>query len=163
MLRGLLPFIFLTVLLPLAPAQQPPAAATPGFDADAVAQEVHSFYVDYWKAWDKRDPDAVAGSLAPDFVALTYVEPQGAVQVDRAAAIAGVRNFFEAVHQRDTLWRRSLLSVVPRSGTEAMAAVRNDFSLEDSVAETELSLEVLHKGPDGRWRLLRRWSEKHTF
>jgi hypothetical protein len=143
-----LPLIPLLLLLPLAAAQQPPEPAAPAFDAGVVAGEVQEFYASYRQAWDDRDPEAV--------------NPHGVVKVDRKAAVAGVERFFEAVRRRDVLWRRSVLSIEPRSATEAMAVVRNDFSLAPA-GEVELALEVLRKGKDGRWQLVRRWSEKHNF
>lgn len=168
MFRPLTGLLLLAVLLPPAPAQQPPPAPTPpapaqGFDADAVTQEVHAFYAAYWKAWNERNLEGIAAGLAPDFKGFLYVAPQGVVQLDKAAAVASIRQFFEAMHGRDTLWSRSLLSIVPRSSTEAVAAVRNDFSLVEDGGEVELTLEVLRKDPDGRWRLVRKWSEKRPF
>jgi hypothetical protein len=151
------------LLLPLAVAQQPPEPATAPFDPEAVSNQVQAFYASYRQAWDDRDSEAVAGHLAPDFAGYSYQEPHGVVKVDHKAAVAGVRRFFEAVRQRDALWRRSVLSVEPRSATEAMAVVRNDFSLAAEGGETEFALEVLSKVEDGRWQLVRRWSEKHSF
>jgi hypothetical protein len=157
-----LPLIPLLLLLPLAAAQQPPEPAAPAFDAGVVAGEVQEFYASYRQAWDDRDPEAVSAHLAADFVTFSHQDPHGVVKVDRKAAVAGVERFFEAVRRRDVLWRRSVLSIEPRSATEAMAVVRNDFSLAPA-GEVELALEVLRKGKDGRWQLVRRWSEKHNF
>lgn len=155
----------LTLLLGLfaaAAAQQlpPPAAA---YDPEVAAQEVRDFYSSYGKAWDDRNAEAVSDHLAADFTGYFYAEPHGIVQTNKKAAVAGVRSFFEALSRREALWRRSILSIEPRSDTEAIAAVRNDFSLEGAGGETELALEVLRKEPDGHWRLVRRWSEKHSF
>ncbi|MGH9805430.1 MAG: DUF4440 domain-containing protein [Candidatus Acidiferrales bacterium] len=149
----------LVVLLGAA-AQEPPPA--PVVDAEDVAAEVHEFYREYWKAWDDRDIVAIANALSKDFISLSHA-PQGVVQVDKPGAVAGLRRFFETVHDKETIWGRSLLSVVPRSPTEAIAAVRNDFSLREQGTESELTLEVLRKGPDNRWRLVRKWSERRGF
>ena len=149
-----------------APPPEPaPAVAPPGspqVDAEDVEAEVREFYRQYWKAWDDRDVVAIANALSKDFVSLSHA-PQGVVQVDKPGAVAGLRRFFEAVRDKDTIWGRSLLSVVPRSPTEAFTAVRNDFSLREQGTESELTLEVLRKGPDNRWRLVRKWSERRGF
>ena len=152
----------LLVALGTAAQEPPPAAPTPTVDAEDVATEVHEFYVEYWKAWDDRDVIAIANALSKDFISLSFT-PQGVVQVDKPGAVAGLRRFFDAVHDKQTIWGRSLLSVVPRSATEAVAAVRNDFSLRDEGTESELTLEVLRKGTDNRWRLVRKWSERRGF
>ena len=162
MFQRLTALVLFAALLPLLPVQPPPPPSA-GFEAEAVVQEVHAFYADYWKAWDQRRLDGVAAGLAPDFVGLMYVAPQGVVQLDRDTAVAGVRQFFDAVRGQETLWGRSLLAVIPRSSTEALAAVRNDFSLRERGGEVELTIEVLRKGSDGRWRLARKWSEKRAF
>lgn len=146
----------------LASAQQPPAPPGAAFDGDAVVREVNAFYAEHWKAWAERDAGTVAVALAPDFVGRLYLAPQGVVQLDRSAALAGVRQFFQAVGDRQVFWGHSLLAVIPRSPTEAVAAVRNDFSLRSS-GEIELTLDVVRKGEDGRWVIVRRWSEKSPF
>lgn len=164
MFQRLLPLLILAAWPPLAFAQQPPPAQpTPALETNGVEEQIQRFYAEYWKVWDERNADGVAAHLAPDFVALTYVDAQGVVRADREAAVAGVRHFFAAVVDRETLWGRSLLSVVVRNETEAIAAVRTDFSLKEAGRETELSLEVLRREPDGGWRLVRRWSEKGVF
>lgn len=163
MLQRLLPLLVLAAWPPWAAAQLPPGQLAPAPEVDAVDAQIQRFYTDYWNAWDKRDADGVAAHLAAEFVALAYSDPQGVVRADREAAVAGIRHFFEAVGDRETLWGRSLLSIVAGSETEAVAAVRTDFSLKEAGRETELSLEVLRKGPEGRWRLVRRWSERSVF
>lgn len=157
--------VLAAVFLPLVPAQQrPPSTTAPAaFDADAVVQEINDFYTDYWKAWNQRDLEHVAASLDPEFVGFQYVAPQGVVQLDKEAALASIRQFFEAVRGQETIWSRNLLSVVPRSGDEAVAAVRNDFTLLEAGGEAELTLEVVRKGADGRWRLVRKWTEKRAY
>jgi hypothetical protein len=162
MVKRKLVWIAFLGLLPLAAAQQPPAPATAGFDAEAVTGEVRAFYASYHQAWDNRDANAIGAHLAADFNGYLYREPQGVLRMDKAAAMASVRSFFGAVRGKDALWRRAILSIEPSSATEAIAAVRNDFSL-GSRGETELAVEVLRKGADGHWRLVRRWSEKHAF
>lgn len=160
-------FILLAVLAPLALAQQastPPAQALPKLDAGAVEAEVRSFYTDYWSAWEQRDARRILDALAPEFVHILYQAPQGVVQADKAAAEASVRQFIDAIRGRNTLWNRNLLSVMVRSSTDAVAAVRNEFALAGGDGgEVELTLEMLRKGPDGHWRLVRKWSEKGPF
>jgi ketosteroid isomerase-like protein len=151
------------LVAPGTAAQEPPAAApAPAVSADDVADEVQEFYREYWKAWDNGDVLAIANALSKEFVSLSHT-PQGIVQVDKPGAVAGLRRFFEAVRDKESVWARNLLSIVPRSSTEAIAAVRNDFSLGDAGTESELTLEVLRKGPDNRWRLVRKWSERRGF
>jgi hypothetical protein len=161
-------------LLPLAVAQElpPPAAPTPAsqaaVDAEAEVQrvigEINTFYNEYWRAWNERDIKAIADGLDPEFVSYVFVPGRGVMQADREASLEGVRQFVDSVRGRQTLWNRSLLTVVPRSATEAMAAVRSDFSIVDSrVGEIEVTVEVLRRGADGRWRLLRKWSERQPF
>ena len=144
---------------PPPPPDQPPA---PGVDAEAIVQEVQAFYAEYRQAWDERNTAAIANHLAGDFVAYQY-SPQGVVQIDKVTSVAGVQRFFDTLGSRETMWVRSVLAVVPRSSTEAVAAVRNDFSLRQGGGEVELTLEVLRKGSDGRWRLVRKWSERSLF
>lgn len=146
---------------PPPPAPAPPPE--PAYDTQAVIQEVQAFYADYRQAWDDRNSAAIANHLAGDFTAFQYVSPQGVVQLDKVTSVAGVQRFFDSVRGRETLWSRSVLAVVPRSATEAVAAVRNDFSLREGGGEVELTLEVLRKGRDNRWRIVRKWSEKTPF
>lgn len=171
MRQRLMILILLLALLPLLVAQppppssgssQPPPGASPTAEPKDVAAEVNDFYREYWKAWDDRDTLAIANDLSKDFVSLSY-SPQGVVQADKPTSVAGIRRFFETVHDRETIWGRSLLSVVSRGADEAKAATRSEFSLRDAGSEIELSLEVLRKGPDGRWRLVRKWTERGSF
>jgi len=152
----------LGLALGAAAQEPPPAEPAPVVEGEDVAAEIHEFYREYWKAWDNRDVVAIANALSKDFVSLSLA-PQGVVQVDKPAAVAQMRQFFEAVRGREAIWARSVLSIVPRSPTEAIAAVRNDFSLRDEGTDSELTLEVLRKGPDSRWRLVRKWSERRGF
>ncbi len=163
MFPRLLLLLLLAAWPPLAAAQLPPGQLAPAIEVDTLDEQIQRFYTDYWKAWDERDADGVAAHLAPEFVVLTYTDPQGVVRADRDAAVAAIRHFFEAVGDRETLWGRSLLSIVARSETEAVAAVQTEFLLEEAGRETDLSLEVLRKGPEGGWRLVRRWSERSVF
>jgi len=145
-----------------APAQAP-AQSPADFDADAVVEEVKTFYTGYWKAWDDRNLQGVAAGLSGEFVQYMVVPQRGLVQADKPTAVAGVNNFLIAMQGREMAWGRNLLSVVPRSATEAVAAVRNDFTLYNGGGEVELSLEVLRKASDGRWRIVRKWSEKRAY
>lgn len=155
--------IGLVVVAGVAAQEPPPATAPPpAVSVDDVTAEVHEFYREYWKAWDDREVLAIANALSKEFISLSHT-PQGVVQVDKAGAVAGLRRFFEAVRDQESVWGRSLLSVVPRSPTEAIAAVRNDFSMGGEGRESELTLEVLRKGADNRWRLVRKWSERTGF
>ena len=167
MLRHSVALLCLALFFPVARAQEAPLepaapAPSPGSAAASqdLLQEIHAFYAAYWKAWDERELTAVANALAAEFRGLQVVAPGGVVELDKRAAVAGVDQFFRAVQDREISWGRTLLTVIPRSPTEAVAALRSDFSLADGGGETELSLEVLRKFPDGRWRLVRRWSEK---
>lgn len=164
MVQRLTVLLLFAAFLPLAPAQQPqPPEPAAEFDADAIVQEINAFYAEYWKAWNDRNSEGVAAGLAPDFVGHLYVASKGVVQFDKDTEVEAIRRFFEAVRGRDAAWSRSLLAVIPRSSTEAVAAVRNDFSLVEGGGEIDLTLEVLRKGPDGRWALVRKWSEKVPF
>jgi hypothetical protein len=142
------------------PPPAPPAPTAPAFDADVVVAEIRAFYDEYWKAWDDRNTQSVANGLAGEFVQYMPAPARGVLQADKPTAVANVDRFFQAVEGRDTLWVRTLLSVVPRSTTEAVAAVRIDFTLVDSGSQVELSVETLKKGADGRWRLVRKWTER---
>lgn len=172
MVARLLPAILVSaflLVLPPAPIssggqQPPPPASRPAFDAEAVVREVNAFYAEYWKAWENRDLDRVAAALDPEFIGYAYVAPTGVVQANQEAAVAGVRQFFDSVRGRETLWGRSVLAVVPRSPTEAIVAVRNEFFFfAGGSNEIEITIEVLRRGADGRWRLRRKWSEKHSY
>ena len=176
MRRTLIEAALLVLLVPLLSLPQPPPAPAPspppapeGGEVQAVIGEVNAFYAAYWKAWDNHDANAIGAALADDFQNLAPgppaggVGPQGVVQSDKTHALADIRRFFEAVGNRNAIWTRSLLAAVPSSPTEAMVAVRNDFALADVARETELTLEVVRKGADGRWRLVRKWSEHRAF
>ncbi len=166
MRRTLIESALLVLLVPLLSVPQPPPPEPPpgleGGEVQAAIEEVNAFYAAYWKAWDNRDANAIGAALAADFQSLAP-GPQGAVQSDKTQALADIRHFFAALGQRETIWTRSLLAVVPSSPSEAVVAVRNDFALADVARETELTLEVVRKGADGRWRLLRKWSERRAF
>ncbi len=164
------------VLLPMVAAQEPPPpppASPPApaqeaekaeADVQTVLGEVNAFYNEYWQAWNERDIKKIADGLGPEFVSYVYVPGRGVMQADREASLEGVRQFVDSVRGRQTLWNRSLLTVVPKSATEAMAAVRSDFSVVDSrIGEIEVTVEVLRKDADGRWRLRRKWSERQPF
>ena len=155
-------------LLPLVVAQEPPppppAALTAETEVARVIEEVNAFYREYWKAWDERDVKTIADGLDPEFVSYVYAPGRGVMQANREASLEGVRQFMDSVRARQTLWNRSLLTVVPRSATEVTAAVRSDFSVVDTrIGEIEVTVEVLRRGADGRWRLLRKWSERQPF
>ena len=164
-IRRLAGWMLVAAALSLAAAQEPPPGPPPAGEdpAAAVIDEVQAFYADYRQAWDDRNTLAIANSLAGDFVVYQHVEGRGVVELDKATAVAGVQQFFDAVRGRETLWSRRVLTVVPRSPTEAVAALRNDFALGEGGGEVELTLEVLRKGPDGRWRLARKWTEKSAY
>ncbi len=161
MRRTLIEASLLVLLVPLLSVPQPPPGPEDG-EVQATVEEVNAFYAAYWKAWDNRDPNAIGAALAADFQSLAP-GPRGVVQSDKTQALADIRRFFAALGQRETIWTRSLLAVVPSSSAEAVVAVRNDFALADVARETELTLEVVRKGADGRWRLLRKWSERRAF
>ncbi|MGH9788788.1 MAG: hypothetical protein ACRD4U_08830 [Candidatus Acidiferrales bacterium] len=165
MTRGLGAFALALALLPLAVAQEPPPAPRPASEADVqrVVEEVNAFYRGYWKAWDERDVKTIAESLDDGFVSYLYVSGR-VMQANKEASVEGVRQFVDSVRGKQTLWNRSLLTVVPRSATEVTAAVRSDFSVVDTrIGEIEVTVEVLRRGPDGRWRLARKWSERQPF
>jgi hypothetical protein len=159
-------------LLPLAVAQEPPAPTSPAVASQAAAEaevqkvigEVNDFYSAYWRAWDERDIKAIADGLDPEFMSYVYVSGRGVMQANREASLEGVRQFVDSIRGQRTLWNRSLLTVVPKSATETMVAVRSDFSVVDTrIGEIEVTVEVLRRGADGRWRLLRKWSERQPF
>ncbi len=164
------------VLLPALVAQEPPppppaaqparaqAAEKAEADVQTVIGEVNAFYNEYWQAWNERDIKKIADGLGPEFVSYVYVPGRGVMQADREASLEGVRQYVDSVRGRQTLWNRSLLTVVPKSATEAVAAVRSDFSVVDTrIGEIEVTVEVLRKDADGRWRLRRKWSERQPF
>jgi ketosteroid isomerase-like protein len=159
----LLTLVVLCSVLAMAGAQEPVVPPAPVAPATDVAAEVNDFYAEYWKAWRERDLARVAEGLAAEFTLFIYVPGQGLAQVDRSRSVESVRQFFQAVHGQEVRWSHSVLTVIPRSDTEAVATLRNQFAWKDGRGEIELSLEVLRKGADGRWRLLRKWSEKHVY
>lgn len=145
------------------PAAQVPTVAPPTVTAQTIIDEVNAFYAGYWKAWDDRDIKSIDAGLDPDFVSYLYVAPQGLLQANKEAAMAGVRQYFDSVRGQQTLWRRTVLTMEPRSAAEVIVAVRNEFSLMGAGGETEITIEVVRRGADGRWRLLRKWSEKKPY
>lgn len=153
------PLIFLVLCSAwlIADAQEQAAPAP-----DVVA-EIDAFYSEYWKAWQERELAEVADHLAAEFTLFTYVSGQGPGQLDKSSSVESVRQFFEAIRNQEVFWSHTVLGLEPRSETEAIVTVRNRFSWKDGRGETELSLEVLRKSLDGRWRLLRKWSEKHAY
>lgn len=161
-------FALALALLPLVVAQEPPppppAAPTAEAEVQRVIEEVNAFYREYWKAWDERDVKRIADGLDLEFISYVYAPGRGVMQANREASLEGVRQYVDSVRGRQTLWNRSLLTVVPRSATEVTAAVRSDFSVVDTrIGEIEVTVEVLRRGQDGRWRLLRKWSERQPF
>ncbi|HXE75605.1 MAG TPA: hypothetical protein VNN18_08225 [Candidatus Xenobia bacterium] len=158
-----------TPVMPQNPApQEPPAGLAPTVPApvvtpQSVLDEVNTFYAGYWKAWDDRDIKSIEAGLDPEFLAYLYAAPQGLMQANKEASMDGVRQFFDSVRGQQTQWRRTLLTVEPRSSTEVIAAVRNEFALLGAGGEIEITVEVVRRGADGRWRLLRKWSEKRLY
>lgn len=147
-----------------AVSQQPPAPlppAQPAFDPAQVEAAVREFYAAYWRAWEMQDVAALSTLIARDYTGTTYVPGFGVVTDDYKRALAAVEAFFKAVEGQQKAWSRNLLTTVVRGETEAVAAVRTGFVGAGS-AQSEVSLEVLRKGADGQWRLVRRWSEKHV-
>lgn len=145
------------------PPGQAPAGAPPAVSAQQVVDEVNAFYAGYWKAWDDRDIKSIEAGLDADFLSYLYVAPQGLMQANKDTSMAGVRQFFDSVRGQQTQWRRTLLTVEPRSSAEVIVAVRNEFALMGAGGETEITVEVVRRGADGRWRLLRKWSEKRPY
>ncbi len=145
------------------PSGQAPSGPPPTVSAQTIIDEVNSFYAGYWKAWDDRDIKSIEAGLDPEFVSYLYVAPQGLMQADKEASMAGVRQFFDSVRGQQTLWRRTVLTVEPRSAAEVVVAVRNEFSLMGAGGEIEITIEVVRRGKDGRWRILRKWSEKKPY
>ena len=145
------------------PASQAPAGPPPAVSAQGIIEEVNAFYAGYWKAWDEHNIKGIEAGLDPDFLSYLYVPPQGLLQANKEASMAGVRQFFDSVRGQQTLWRRTLLTVEPRNSAEVIVAVRNDFSLMGAGGEIEVTVEVVRRGADGRWRLLRKWSEKRPY
>ncbi len=127
---------------------------------DAVTREVNEFYRAYWRAWKDRDLGGVSGSLAEDFLLLTYVPEQGALQISKETAVETTRRFFDAVRGQEALWNFRLLSLLLRSETEVVTMVRSNLSWLGGGGEVEMSLEVLRKGPGGKWQLVRKMSER---
>lgn len=151
-------------LLPLALAQEPPPVR-PSAEAEVqrVVEEVNAFYREYWRAWDDRDVKKIAESLDEGFVSYLYSSGR-VLQANKEASVEGVRQFVDSVRGKQTMWNRSLLTVAPRSATEVTVAVRSDFSVVDTpVGEIEVTLEVVRRGADGRWRIVRKWSERQPF
>ncbi len=90
-----------------SPAQEPPAGQAPASPPPAVSpqeviDEVNAFYAAYWKAWDERDIKRIEAGLDPDFLSYLYVPPQGLMQANKEASMAGVRQFFDSVRGQQT-------------------------------------------------------------
>lgn len=144
-----------------AGAQQPPAPAPPaGFDPTPVEAAVREFYAAYWRAWEIRDRAALTDQLSREYVGMSYVPGKGMAQDDYTRALAAINTFFDAIRGQPTAWNRNLLTILVRKEDEAVVAVRTGF-VGAGTAQSEVSLEVVRREADGRWRLLRRWSEKH--
>ena len=141
-------------------AQDPPADEV---DVEVVvAREVNQFYQAYWRAWERNDFNGISARLAADFVQVSFTSGEGAVQTNRDAALASVRQFVDAVRGREVLWNFRLLSLLARSEREAVAVVRSDLTWLGGEGQDELSLEILRKDSDGQWRIARRTAERRA-
>ena len=146
------------LLIGFAQAQQTPAP--PAWERLPVEKAVHDFYQQYWAAWEALDHAALAELISCDYAGSTFVPGTGIVHDDYSRALAAVASFFDTIRGQQMAWSRNLLSIMVRSETEAVAAIRTGFVLP-GLGQSELSLEVLRQEADGQWRLVRRWSEKH--
>lgn len=146
------------LLIGFAQAQQAPAP--PAVELLPGEKAVHDFYRQYWAAWEALDHAALAQLISRDYTGTTFVPGRGIVHEDYTRALAAVATFFETIRGQQMAWSRNLLSIMVRSETEAVAAIRTGFVLL-GLGQSELSLEVLRREADGQWRLVRRWSEKH--
>ncbi len=149
-MRQLIAGLAFVVLLVAQQAPEPPP----------VEKAIRDFYARYWAAWEALDQDALTGLISRDYTATTFVPGRGVVQDDYPRALAAVAAFFDTVRGQQMAWSRNLLSIMVRSETEAVVAIRTGFVL-GALGQSELSLEVVRREADGQWRLLRRWSEKH--
>jgi uncharacterized protein (TIGR02246 family) len=140
--------------------QSPQATVEPPDWEDAARREVNDFYAAYWQAWEEKDLEGVSSRLAENFTLLSYVPGQGPVQVGKEAAVASVRQFFAAAKDQQIIWRHSILSVLPRTPEDVIVVVRSDFLWVDTGGQTEVSLEVVQKDAEGRWRIVRKASER---
>ncbi|MBI4462136.1 MAG: hypothetical protein HY653_04445 [Acidobacteria bacterium] len=143
-----------------AGAQQPPPPAPPAIDPAPVEAAVREFYAAYARAWETADRAALADLLSREYLGMSYVPGKGMAQDDYTRALAAINVFFDAIRGQPTAWNRALLTIMVRKENEAVVAVRTGF-VGAGTAQSELSLEVVRREADGRWRLLRRWSEKH--
>ncbi len=50
--------------------------------------------------------------------------------------------------------------MLPRSPEDVIVVVRSDFLWVDAGGQTEISLEVVQKDAEGRWRIVRKASER---
>lgn len=150
--------VILGLCLVVLQAQQTPAP--PAWEPLPVEKAVHDFYRQYWAAWEALDHAALAELISREYTGSTFVPGIGIVHDDYARALAAVASFFESIRGQQMAWSRNLLSIMVRSETEAVAAIRTGFVLP-GLGQSELSLEVLRQEADGQWRLVRRWSEKH--
>lgn len=147
-----------SLLLGLVQAQQIPTP--PAAELSPAEKAIRDFYTQYWAAWEAHDPAALGKLISRDYTATTFVPSRGVVQDDYPRALAAVAAFFDAVRGQQMAWSRNLLSIMVRSETEAVAAIRTGFVV-GGLGQSELSLEVVRREADGQWRLVRRWSEKH--
>lgn len=141
-------------------ARSPQAAAEPRDWEDAALREVNDFYVAYWQAWEEKDLEGVSSRLTENFTLLSHVPGQGPVQVGKESALASVRQFFAAAEGQQIIWRHAILSMLPRTPGDVIVVVRSDFLWVDAGGQTEVSLEVVQKDAEGRWRIVRKASER---
>lgn len=141
-------------------ARSPQAAAEPTDWEDDVLREVNDFYVAYWQAWEEKDLEGVSSRLTENFTLLSHVPGQGPVQVGKESALASVRQFFTAAEGQQIIWRHAILSMLPRTPGDVIVVVRSDFLWVDAGGQTEVSLEVVQKDAEGRWRIVRKASER---
>ena len=150
------------VLVPGAQPSQPPQQPDTADIEAMVARQVTEFYQGYWMAWERNSFREITARLAPEFVVVSIVPGQGAVQIGREAAVESVRQFVDAVRGQETLWRFRLLSMFSRGEREAVVALRTELTWLGGAGQDEISLEVLRKDDSGQWLLVRKTTERRT-
>lgn len=153
----------LVLFVSSADALQQSAPAAPPQEGAQLVEEINRFYAAYWQAWQSRDLAGLEKSLADDFLLQMHIAGQGVVRLDKQAAVESARQFFAALGDRQAAWSHSVMALIPRGPDEAIVAVRSDFSWTPGSGQIELSLDVLRKGSDGRWRLLRKSIERTLY
>lgn len=133
-------------------------------DTSSVRAGVAAWCHRYDQAWHACDIDTIVALTDPALCG-TMVMADGTTRWEASVApdTDGVRDFFAFMSDHDVSTSFETYDIIERSHVEAIAVRRKTVSIldgDDPRVVTQVSLDTVRKGVDGKWRLVRYWAEK---